>query len=310
MRFYLWNHQNKGLPLVRAMQAAGWEWTSQGSKADLIFSDVDIGSRRKTLEEHHRKGKKVFIYPHSARPNLFSDFPGMEPFKNSTCQFTVSDGGIEIMRAYGFSYELRSIGWHLCEILPFRECLDPRKILFAPIHPNADGKFSHIDKQINIDTFRILEKLVKQGEIDLTVRFIRGLELNGLWRVPGVTYIEGNTDQSYAEIDAADLVIGHQTFLHIAVARGAPAVAMAERLTPRMGCNENKDFKMVMHWSAYSDLLMYPLDILAPDDWNGGPMQLFHYAAASDVDIVDWRTRLIGRPFDPQEFIKTVESYL
>jgi len=132
------------------------------------------------------------------------------------------------------------------------------------------------------------------------------LDKNGLWEAPGVIYVEGQPDQSYAQIDAADVVVSHQTFAYIAVARGVPTVMMSEQYPPRIGCEEYNTFQYVMNWEKYRDLLAYPLDILAEDD----TLALFQRAVRSDEEIVNWRCRLIGEPFDPLQFVKKVKKYL
>jgi hypothetical protein len=306
MKFYFFNHQNKGLALVRALESKGWIWTALSGNAHLIFSDSDVPSRSKSLTGFRQRGKKIFLYPHAARPNLFNDFPGFPPFSHVAAHLVCTPGHIEILKRFGHPHHFEAIGWYLCPIKPFQPREHSRKVLFAPIHPNSNGSLSKIDQKINAETYRRLLALVESGEIDLTVRFLRGLEKNGLWLVEGVTYIEGQPDQSYEQIDSADLVVSHQTFAHIAVARGVPTIMMSESTPPRLGSEAMHDFKYVQHWDQYKDLMMYPLDILAEDDTAA----LFARAVQSDCEIADWRQRLIGEPFDPAKFIGTVERYL
>ena len=304
--FYFYNHQNKGLPLVRAMEAAGWTWTAQSSRAKCIFSDSDVPSRTRSLTSFHQMGKTIFLYSHAARPNLFNDFAGYPPFPHIAANFVFAAGHIEILRRIGLTYPMEVVGWYLCPLRPFQPRERAYRVLFAPIHPNNNGTLSKIDRKINADTFRKLLPLVESGEIQLTVRFLRGLERNGLWLVDGVTYVEGQPDQSYEQIDAADLVVSHQTFAHIAIARGVPTVMMSESTPPRIGCEETKNFQFVQRWDDYKDLMMYPLDILTEDDTPA----LFQRAIQSDQEIADWRARLIGQPFDPFAFVQTVMRYL
>jgi hypothetical protein len=306
MIFYFYNHQNKGLPLVRAMEAAGWRWTSQSSHAQAIFSDSDVPSRSKSLTSFHQRGKKIFLYPHAARPNLFNDFEGYPPFPHTTAHFIPAIGHAEILRLIGLRHTFEVTGWYLCPIRPFQPREQVRKILFAPIHPNSNGTLSTADKKINADTMRKLMPLVESGEIELTIRFLRGLEKNGLWPVDGVNYIEGQPDQSFEQIDAADVVVSHQTFAHIAVARGVPTVMMGEDVPPRIGCEEYGTFQYVRNFDRYKHLLMYPLDILAEENTPA----LLERAVRSDAEIADWRARLIGQPFDPCDFVPLVKKYL
>lgn len=304
MKFYLYNHQNKGLAFAKALEAAGWEWTARSDNVQAVFTDVDVKVRNKALLGFHQRGAKIFIYPHAARPNLFNDFPGYEPFLYTACQFVVSEGHKEIMRAYGHPHKLESIGWSLCPIKPFKARASYRNVLFAPIHPNSDGGMADIQMQMNIDTYKKLLPLVDAGEIDLTVRLVRSIPQNGLWEHPGVKFIGGKLDLSYAEIDQADLVVSHQTFAFLAVARGVPTVMMGEYNSPVI-C-ERKVNAYPKSWDKYKGLLMYPLDILVEADTRA----LFARAVFTDVEIADWRARLIGEQFDPIKFVEIVKSYM
>lgn len=308
MKFYFFNHQNKGLPLVRAMEAAGWVWTAQAGQAEVVFSDSDVPSRAKSLASFHQRGKKIFLYPHAARPNLFNDLSGYPPFPHVSAHFVTAAGHIDVLKRIGVRHTFEVTGWYLCPMRPFQLKERAYKVLYAPIHPNGNGKLSTIDKKLNADVYNLLLPLARAGEIQLTVRYLRGLVKNGLWEMPGVTYVEGVPDQSYAEIDQADLVIGHQTFAWIAIARGVPTIMMGEEVPPRIGCEETRDFQFTRSWEKYKDLLMYPLDILSPASQD--VRELFARAIRSDEEIADWRTRMIGEPFDPGRFVDVVKWYL
>lgn len=304
--FYFYNHQNKGLPLVRALESAGWTWTGQSASAEFILSDIDHPSRRKSLDAFHRQGKRIFVYPHSARPTLFHDFYGYPVYPHVAAGFQSAPGHVEILRRTGVEYPIEVVGWYLSPMRAFQPREKVRKVLFAPIHPTGSGHLSAIDRKINADAFKRLLNLVYSGDIDLTVRFICRLEQNGLWVNDFVKYVQGELDQSYKEIDEADLVVSHQTCAYIAIARGVPTVMMGEDVPPRAGCEELGDFHYSRSWDKYKDLLMYPLDILAEDDTRA----LLIRAAWSDYEIALWRARMIGQPFEPQRFVETLERYL
>ena len=117
-------------------------------------------------------------------------------------------------------------------------------------------------------------------------------------------YIRGGLDLSYADMDNADVVVGHQTYAWLAVARGVPTVMMDEEMpthtSPRKGPSS-----FAKHWDDYKDLIMYPLDILHTDD----PMRLMERAAGSDGDIMEWKQRMIGEAFDPAKFAEVIKGY-
>ncbi len=302
--FFCFNHQGKADAYINALTMRGWTQVKDPGRAYFILSDADVHARFKTLQSYHRRKVKIFLYPHAARPNIFWDFPGISFAPFVCAHFVATDGHAEIMRAYGVPYNLQVIGWHLCPPLPFRPRDQVRRILYAPIHPNSNGFLCRLDRELNMLTFKKLLSLVNDG-VTLTVRYIRELQQNGLWKAGGVNYIQGQLDLSYQEIDQADLVIGHQTFAYMAVARGVPTLMMGEWHAPRWGGTEEK-LATVRSWEKYKDLLMYPLDILAEEDTPA----LLERAIRSDCDIADWRDRLIGRPFEPHRFVDVLEGCL
>ena len=305
--FFVFNHQQKADVLIQALTARGWEQTRRTSEAYFVLSDVDVQPYAKRIEEYRRNGTPVFLYPHAARPSLFHDFDGLAPSKYISASFVTSQGHVEILETIHKQHRFEIIGWFLCPIKPYRPRADFRRVIFAPIHPNADDSLSQIDRRINCDTFKKLIQLVQAGHIELTVRYIRGLEKNGLWIEDGITYNQVEPRVSLAEIDQADLVISHQTYAYLAVARGVPTIMMGESEIPRIvGTLTRGELRHVRSWEKYKHLLMYPLDILAEEDTLG----LFKRAIASDEEIMDWRRRLVGEPFDENRFVNAVESYL
>ena len=304
--FYFHNHQNKSDRLINALLSHGWKQQPGPNRADVIFTDVDIAAHSKDLEHAHARGKKIMMVPHAAMPNLFGDFPGDEPYKNTAAQFVPASGHVDVMRAWGYTRPLEVMGWHLCETRPFQSRSEIRKVLFAPVHPNADGSLSHIETDINKRTFEKLLTLSEQGHIKLTVRHLQSLERNGLWQVPGVKYITGKADQSTTDIDSADIVIARQTMQYLAVALGVPTVGMGEDIAPPMGSMGRGNFKQVRSWDKYKNIMAFPLDILTHEN----TMELFRYAASSEMFIADWRERMIGETFEPAQFVELVEKYL
>lgn len=304
--FYCFNHQNKARAYEDALVGLGYRRTIFPARALFVLADTDVSLRRVALERSQQSGSYVFIYPHAAVPQLTYD--GLyDPWHFTKANFTIARGHVEVMRTYGYPERipLHPVGWSLCPQLVFKPNPQPRRVLFAPIHPNANGYLCDLDLSINRATFERLLVLVRQGAINLTVRHLHVLEESGLWVEPGVRYIRGTPNQNYEEIDAADLVVSRHTFAYIAIARGKPVLMMAEWETPRSG-NSNESLRFVASWPKYRDLMMYPLDILAEDDtWA-----LIVRAAASDAEIRDWRDRFIGPAFDPKLFVRTVEVYL
>jgi len=161
-------------------------------------------------------------------------------------------------------------------------------------------------KEANHKVFCRLMDLVRCDAIELTVRHIHSLGRNGITSEKGVTYIEGKPDQTYKDIDAADVVVSCQTFGYMAVARGVPTVMFADDIRPHSGCTEQKNLQYVKSWEKYKHLMTYPYDIL---EWTD-VLYLFQLISREGLNFMDWRNRMIGDPFDAREFVRTVEKYL
>jgi hypothetical protein len=302
--FTCFKHQGKENLLVEALKTK-YEMMPCPVKENgchFMLTDSDIGGRVSQMRRLIPRGcRRFFVYPHSARPSLINaHFPAWE---GTTAQLVVNEYHAEVLRAYGYEKPIETMGWHLSPVRSFK----PRdtkgravRVLFAPIHPrNADQ-----DKRANKETFDRLYKHVLTGEIELTVRLIREIQESGLSHVKGVTYSQGEMNQATDDMERADVVIGHQTFAWLAVAMGIPCVMFAEDMPTHFRVN-NK-YHDVPCWNSIYHLFRYPLDILCEND----TMALLRRAARSDMEIRDWRRRMIGTPFNAREFVSKVEKYL
>ncbi len=299
--FFCFNHQRKGNAYIDALAHAGYVETKNRNAADVILIDTDAGYRTKQLDDLQGRGK-VFIYPHSARPSvwhdLFPEWPG------TSAQFVTAEGHKRIVEYIGYSKPVHAVGWHFCPIKPFQP-REPRRVLFAPIHPNshAGGFLANAYKSMHREIFNRLYILHKKGKIELTVRHIYRIDWSGLRRARGVNYVLATPDGNYSDIDNADVVIAHQTFAYMAVARGVPCVMFGDGDPPLYGNSEDTLIKP-RRWDEYKNLMRYPLDIL-----DGDTMELLGRAAESDCEIVEWRERMIGLPFDGEKFVRITEEY-
>jgi hypothetical protein len=301
---YIYNHQGKGDAFIKALTDGGFRFSGPNS-ASAIFMDYDIGGRINVFRSRFKSGKaRLFIYPHAALPNVGWD--ALVPRSPYICAvFVGSAGHIEILRRIGIKHLIINAGWSYCERRNFHPVANPKKILFAPIHPTKRGFLSKLDRRINQSAF---EKIIKiKGDFEVTVRHIHTLESNGIRRVDGINFVNAETSlcQSAAHVAENDVIIGHHTIACMAVAMGKPTIMMAEDTPPHNGTNES-DLKFSEHFGDYKDLLMYPLDILSGDD----TIELISRATRSDTEIYDWRNRMIGGAFDSKAVLDTVVSYL
>lgn len=302
-------HQGKENAFVDALQTAGYRKVGAG-RTPVRFALYDLDSGRggfgwnNDLNVLHERGIPLFLYPHAARPMVQYDgiiqvHPGVR------CLFTHADGGRLALERFGFEKPVEVVGWSFCPIKPFQPVKEVKRVVFGPIHPNHNGYLNEVDRKLNSATFAKIHAWCKKNKAELVVRHLHDIGENGLERKDDVTYYRASADQSTADIDQADLVIGHQTFAYLSVARGKPTLMMGEKTAPRSG-NADENFRFVKHWSKYKDLLMFPLDILDTRDVNG----LIGRAIKSDKAVSEWRDLFIGQPFDGKKFVNKLESYL
>lgn len=305
-RFFCFDHQNKADALIGALSGRYEHFQPQAlDEAPVLFtlSDSDVSGRVNQMRVLQRTGcNRFFVYPHAARPSLINDlYPAWEYV---TAQFVVNDYHAEVLRAYGYNKPLACTGWYLCGLRPFHPRERAYNVLFAPIHPRNAPQ----DRDANVRTFERLYPLALKKKIHLTVRYVGDLDANGLTEMPGVTYVNGGMNKSerrMESIDAADVVVGHQTFAWLAVARGTPTVMFAEDM-PTHFRRIDQSYCDVKSWKKVLPLFRYPLDILNESD----TMALLNRAVQSDDEISDWRRRMIGDAFDSERFTGALESFL
>lgn len=302
--FVVQAHQNKAKAFIDALERRGWR---QGTydQAEFFLTDSDVNGREDKIKALAERGVKTFIYPHAARPDLINDFDGCDPCQYVSSHFIVAEGHRDVMKAFGYPTRTEVVGWSYCQIKPFRPRGRIRTVVFAPIHPSPNGVLNEIDRSINYTVFKKLTALADDGKIFLVVRYLYNLERSGLWPDPCAQYIQGKPDLSHALIDSADVVVAHQTYAHLAIARGVPTVMMGEWERPRYTLAGGQT-KFARSWDKYRDLLMYPIDIL--DGEEDDPMNVLRRAARSDEEIADWRRRMIGEQFCPDKFVDLIET--
>jgi hypothetical protein len=232
-----------------------------------------------------------------------------DPFPHTRCSFVIGPGHAEVMRRFGYQIPTEVTGWTMCKLIPFEPVKEVRTILFGPIHPNSNGYLSDLDGGFNQDTLRRLYEYSKASGARLVVRHVRALEKNLIPRLPGVEYIQASPDGSIVEIDNADLVVGHQTFGYLAVARGKPVLMMGEYAPPRSG-GSDADLRFVKSWEKYADYLMYPLDVLSGPATVENTADLITQATRRNTKVTAWRDKFIGEQFYSDDFVAKLESYL
>ena len=296
--FTVKDHGGKAMKLAIALHQAGHKLVETGP-ADLFLIDLDppLFGYRELIDAHKAMGAKVLLYPHGAAPAL--EYDGLyEPYEAIDGRLVIGPGHSELLRRIDYHAPAPAIGWSLCDMLPFRARRDVRSVLFAPLHPSGYGTLVDEYRQANAEAYARLLK----GPWDLTVRHLGTREQNGLWHADGVNFVQGNMDNGYAEIDAADAVVaGEGTFPSLAIARGVPTVYYSQTMPAAYGVPDEQTVPL-RRADRYRDYVRYPFDVA------DGPLdEVIHAAARSEAPIADWKRRFIGEPFDAQRFVALME---
>lgn len=305
--FATYKHQDKMEPYVQALKARSWYPTREHDFAGFLLTDRDTPEPGSLIDKFAAGGKPSFIYPHSGYPFTVR-WDGMYTRNpNITAVFAHSPAGVQVPQLYGFDRPIHEVGWSYCQLKAFFPRERIKSVLFAPIHPNFNGWLSDEDKKINRAAYVQLLHYRRLSNINLTVKYTGLLENAGIQRVQGVRYVRSapNLEISLREIDQADLVVSHETFACLAIARGVPTLMMAVDVPPRLG-HTPELYTHAKNFDKYKHLMMYPLDILNTSDFFG----LIERAISTDDDIKEWKRLMIGTEFNPYKFVKIIEGYL
>jgi hypothetical protein len=304
----IYKHQKKADALDIALQQNGWRKTTNLFECSAALFDTDLG-RLDLLEKLHNYGLKLLIYPHQARPNVLYACGNFKPFVHTDAHFVSGPGHEDVMRILGYEKPIYDIGWNYCEKKQFQPSPNVKNVLLGLLHPNhaIDGKgawLHEVDKRTNRTALERLMKASREMDFRLSVRYLGDIQENGIEReFEGVTWIRGKVDNSFEQIDNADLVVGTQTFAYIAVARGKPTLFMDEHIPPKVG-NSQETIRFMRGYQRVRDLMAFPLDL----NTTGNVNALIERASQTDKDIADWRNRMIGEQFDPKKFTEIVEK--
>lgn len=289
--------QNKSRALYQALTAAGHHVVDRHEPADVLLIDTDygVGHYRPTLRLHRDYGSRIFLYTHGK--DAFLGWDGIwEPWEVDG-YLTFAPGIPRVMASYATPYPhpVHVLGWWYCEQKPFVGGRDPRRVLFAPWHPHQGGYLPHELKALNA---RILDEILDTFPAEtVTVRYIHHLENNGLTVLPGVTYQQGQTDNSTEAIDAADLVVGCGTFSLLSIARGKPTLMFGQDIRPHESYHDGHH-QPVASWENYRAQMHYPFE------WDERPS----INAAMCMEPIAWKENFIGGPFDAARFIEILEK--
>lgn len=280
MKITILDHQNKSVRMQEALVELGHQIVF--GNADLILLDhTATPVHEQLLGKASVQGSMVATYSHGA--NSFNAWDGIWPLpKNVDAHIAISEGEKECMQRYGYPNPIYVMGWPWCEQKPYQET-EKKKVLFAPVHPLAGNGFL---KSERLKANKITYSRLLAEDIDLKVRFIHSLGANGLWPAYGVEFVRGNPDNTFEDIDEADVVIAWGTYAYLSVARGKPTMMFGQDIPLGDGWSE-QNWRWSQNWRAYKSYLHYP----------------YEYVGKIDVgNPEEWRETFIGGDFDAGRF--------
>ncbi|HWK29031.1 MAG TPA: hypothetical protein VNS09_20890 [Solirubrobacter sp.] len=298
LKIALSDHNGKSRPFFGALHAAGHAFVREGP-ADLLLIDLDppYFLHKELIDRYTDMGAKVLLYPHGGGGPILSYDGLWEPDPRVFANLVHGVGHAEYLRRIGYPSPTHVIGWSYCPLRPFRATADVKRVLFAPTHANGAGTMTEHQRKLNTDVYRRL----LATPFEITVRHIGGLKANGLWKAPGVEFVEGTLVPAIEDIDRADAVVAADgTFPTLAVARGVPTVVYDQGVvalgTP--GTEPIVPKRKHLYW----DYSRFPLDAA-----DGDLETLIRTAATSEEPIADWKRRFVGDAFDPRTFAALIE---
>ena len=317
MRYCILEHQHKAKAYIDALKTYKYIAHRRTKWAKFLLIDFEwrgvfAGNGqylRKQIIEAEAAHIPVFLYPHSVRPNIPFDLVD-EQYEGTRALFTIAEGHKEVLKRIGYPCPIEVTGWTYTDIKPFkpREVANRKiRVLFAPIHPVGTGFLPDDERELNAKTYNRLLGLM--DKIHLTVRHIQPLEHNNLWLDTRVKYIQGSLNGTTADMEKADVIIGAFTYAHMAVALGHPLIMLGEGIRPHNTPRKNGLLIYGKQWEKYRDYLKYPFNIedcQTSDDL----LNYINISMQKNDAVDDWKRRFIGKPFDAQRFVKTLESYL
>jgi hypothetical protein len=295
VNFYVYPYQHKSQAYRDALLAAGHVEDKAGAQVVLLDRDWYMNSPdlpRREVREH--PGAAFMVYPHSSLPPWWYDgLIKIQPYVK--CVFVIGEGQKRAMSIFAPEARVEAVGWSWSEQRPFQPCANPRKILFAPIHP-AGARLRPEAVDANRCIFEQLKTLEKTHEI--TVRYIGNRLKQGITNHQGFNMVRAGADGCTDEIDAADVVIAEGSMLYLAVARGKPVIGINEHLPIR--ANKHSDIYTPKRWAEYGPGMAYPINHI------DAPMREL-IIRAGITEPKQWRRDFIGEQFDPARFAAIVE---
>ncbi len=293
MKFALYEFEGKELYLRQALYARGHTQAERIDDTDLLLVDTDVPwahPRPQMIAAAKAAGAKVAVYPHGGLPDWTYDGIA-EPHPDVDLRLEHGPGSSEVASLLGLDLRQQAFGWLYSPTQPFAPVEDPKRVLFAPLHPIIEGlanpETNGHDPAPEFNQ-RVYKQLLALG-YELVVSVVGPPHRSGLWPHPRATLVANPAmgfTNSYQLVMAADVVIAAGTMAALAVACGKPTVMFAQ---DNFTTYANGDYTGPDNPGLYEDLIRYPLDA---SDGNLGVLIL--RACAGDPAAAEWRDRFVG----------------
>jgi hypothetical protein len=293
MRFAVWLNQGKGDYLQQKLREAGHTVAETVDETDLFVADCDWRwalPRPGLIQMAHDLGAKVALYPHGGMPTTFVYDGLTEPDPLVELRLEHGQGSVDVADALGLDLRQQATGWLFSPTSKFKRVKNPKKILFAPQHPNMEAiaavSNGH-DPGPSLNR-HVFHQLLALG-LPITVSLVGPLWKNGVWFHPRASFVS-NPSMSYPRafqlVQEHDVVVAAGTMAALAVSCGKPTVAL--------GQGDYSDYvdgayRHPNHADVYGDELRYPLDA-----GDSNLDDLIRSACDGNRDAARWRARFVG----------------
>lgn len=306
-KFYAIERRDTAIPFINALLANGYERTQNYKIADFLLYDKcestssRIGDIIKSFDNKVR-----FIYPHTSYSWWFWD--GFIEPKPCSCNFVVGNAAIRAMTAYGYPYRIEAIGFPRCEVKPFHSTAGKHLHYSSARLIGVNGSWpDKLTKEYHIKTMDWLVKYRKCFD-KITVTCMHSMERNCLTNYThyGFEFIDLgsslghlNAMTAIKQMEDADIIISCNTFGHLAIANGYPAILYSKIENP-----VNR-FHYLKHIDLYKHLFEFPLDLFS---MTGD--EVLALREKPHPLIEEWKHNMIGESFDANKFISVVREFV
>lgn len=298
MKICVLDHHGKSFYLAQQLANAGFTTARYADDYDYELLLVDSDSpyaapypqKHAVVVEAARRGIPIVLYPHGAPPIL--DYDGLRPWAAPvSLQLVHGEGHAEIYRRAGCTHRYEIVGWTYGPMRPAAlNTID--HLLFAPIHPWADGRnilpihqYANHRGYLEFLDYPAPRKTVRMWGEDIP---------NGIHeRRPGIDYQQSDLGPATPLIDSADAVLSYGTFAYQALARGKPTVM----LDPDPAYLSDDGQTIAVHLNLYRDYARYPAAI------GDAPLDdLFR------CDVSEWQRLFVGEPLDIEKITRLLRG--